>query len=75
MGAVIATPSVASTMPGPITGRISANFVSIPPVKRMMQRAIIPMNWVMSTDRYEMKSSPNSIPTPRKSNRAGAPKR
>jgi len=73
--AVMTTPAVASTIPGPITGRISENLVSIPPVKRMIQRAIIPTNWVASTEWNEMKLMPNSIPTPRKKSKAGAPKR
>ena len=51
MTAVITTPSVASTTPGPITGRISWNEVSIPPVKRMMHNEIMPMNCVISSER------------------------
>ena len=73
--AVITTPSVASTIPGARMGRISENLVSIPPEKRIIQRAIIPMNCVSSKDSNLMKCSPNIIPTPMKSNRAGAPKR
>ena len=73
--AVITTPAVASTTPGPMTGRICENLVSIPPVKRMMHSDVMPRNRVMSTDRNEMKSSPKSMPTPRNSNRAGAPNR
>ena len=73
--AVMTTPAVASTIPGPITGRISDNLVSIPPVKRMMQSAIMPTNWVASTEWNEMKLMPNSMPTPRKKSKAGAPKR
>ena len=49
--AVITTPAVASTTPGPMTGLISENAVSMPPVKRMTQRASIPTNCVISTDR------------------------
>jgi hypothetical protein len=48
--AVSATPTVASTTPGPRIGLISENFVSIPPEKRMIQSASIPMNWVNSND-------------------------
>ncbi len=73
--AVMTTPTVASTTPGPMIGFISWKEVSIPPVKRMMHSAIIPTNCVISTERYEMKFSPNNMPTPRKSNNAGAPKR
>ena len=73
--AVMTTPTVASTTPGPMMGFISENFVSIPPVKRMMHSAIIPTNCVISTERNEMKFSPNNMPTPRKSSNAGAPKR
>ena len=47
MAVVIITPSVASMMPGPSTGRISLNFVSIPPEKRMTLSAIMPMNWAI----------------------------
>ena len=75
MNSVMTTPAVASTTPGPMMGFISENFVSIPPVKRMMHKAIIPTNWVISTERNEMKFKPNSMPTPRNSNNAGAPKR
>ena len=75
MKAVSITPTVASTTPGPITGRISWKLVSIPPVKRMIQSDTMPTNCVISIDRKEMKSSPKSIPTPRNSNSAGAPKR
>ena len=67
--------TVASTTPGPMMGFISENFVSIPPVKRIIHKAIIPTNWVISTERYEMKFKPNNMPTPRNSNSAGAPKR
>jgi hypothetical protein len=73
--AVITTPTVASTTPGPMIGFISWKEVSIPPVKRMMHSAIIPTNCVISTERNEMKFSPNNMPTPRKSSNAGAPKR
>ena len=73
--AVMTTPTVASTTPGPMMGFISENFVSIPPVKRIIHKAIIPTNWVISTERYEMKFKPNNMPTPRNSNSAGAPKR
>jgi len=47
MAVVIITPSVASMMPGPSTGRISLNFVSMPPEKRMTLSAIMPMNWAI----------------------------
>ena len=51
MKAVTITPAVASTMPGPMTGLISSKLVSMPPVKRMTHRAIMPRNCVMSADR------------------------
>ncbi len=73
--AVSTTPTVASTTPGPITGRIWAYLVSIPPVKRMTHNAIMPMNCVMSTDRNEIRSHPKIMPTPRNNNNAGAPNR
>ena len=75
ISAVTTTPTVASSTPGAMTGRMSENLVSIPPVKRMTQSAIMPMNCVMSSERYDMKCHPKSMPTPRKSNSAGAPKR
>lgn len=73
--AVSITPTVASTTPGPATGRISEYLVSMPPVKRMMQSAIMPTNCVISTEWNEMKLMPNRMPTPRKRSKAGAPKR
>ena len=71
--AVIATPSVARVIPGASTGRISLNLVSIPPEKRMIQSASIPMNCVSSNESNDMKCQPKTIPTPRKRSRAGAP--
>jgi hypothetical protein len=41
--AVSATPTVARTTPGPRMGLISENLVSIPPVKRMIHSASIPI--------------------------------
>ena len=73
--AVSATPTVASTTPGPRMGRISANLVSIPPEKRMIHSASIPIICVISKDWKSITLRPNSIPTPRKSSNAGAPKR
>ncbi len=73
--AVIATPAVASATPGARMGFMAENLVSIPPEKRMMHNATIPMNCVISNDWKLMNFSPKTIPTPRKSNRAGAPKR
>ena len=49
--AVITTPAVASTTPGPMIGRISRKEVSMPPVNRMTHSDIMPMNWVISTER------------------------
>ena len=71
--AVMTTPTVASTTPGPMMGFISENFVSIPPVKRIMHKAIIPTNWVISTERYEMKFKPNNMPTPEEQQQRGGP--
>ena len=51
MRAVSSTPTVASTTPGPTMGRISETFVSMPPVKRITQSEIMPMNCVMSVER------------------------
>ena len=42
--AVSVTPNVAITTPGAMMGRISENLVSIPPEKRMMQSASMPIN-------------------------------
>ena len=42
---VSSTPAVDKAMPGFNTGLMSEKRVSIPPVKRMMLRATIPMNW------------------------------
>ncbi len=38
------TPAVDSTRPGPSTGLISLNLVSMPPVNNITLRAIMPMN-------------------------------
>ena len=43
------TPMVASVRPGAITGRMSDNFVSNPPEKRMIHSAIVPMAWAEPT--------------------------
>lgn len=44
INAVVKTPKVANTTPSPIIGRISFILVSIPPEKRMMLNATIPIN-------------------------------
>ncbi len=43
ISAVMKTPIVARMTPFAITGRISEIFVSIPPEKRMMHNAMVPM--------------------------------
>ena len=74
---VTSTPTVESRMPWVSTGRISVNLVSIPPVKRMMLSAIMPMNcasvalWNWSPS----PSLPKSMPTSRKRSSVGMPKR
>ncbi len=42
--AVTSTPAVASTTPGPITGRMALTRVSMPPENKMMHRATMPVN-------------------------------
>ena len=75
--AVSSTPAVDKTMPGVNMGFISVNLVSMPPENRMMLSATMPMNcaslalWNCNPN----PSLPNSIPTTRKSNNAGTPKR
>jgi len=39
------TPAVAKTAPCRAMGRISSILVSKPPEKRMMERAIVPIDW------------------------------
>ena len=74
---VRSTPNVDSTMPGLSTGRMSAYFVSMPPEKRMMLNAIIPMNWASDAlwNCSPSPSLPNSMPTTRKSSKVGIPNR
>ena len=71
------TPRVERAIPGFSTGLMSAKLVSIPPVKRMMLRATMPMNWAafMSWNWMPRPSLPKSMPTNRKSSRVGTPKR
>ena len=73
--AVRATPTVANITPGARMGLISENLVSIPPEKRMIHNANIPMNCVNSNDSKLMNSKPKNIPTPKNNSNAGAPKR
>ena len=49
MTMVSSTPIVASVRPGAMTGRMSDNFVSNPPEKRMIHSAIVPMAWAEPT--------------------------
>lgn len=74
---VMSNASVERISPGTAMGFISENFVSIPPVKRIMLRAIIPMNCALSGELNSspIPSLPNIIPVSRKSNRVGTPKR
>ena len=75
--AVSNTPRVESTIPGDRIGLISLNLVSMPPENKMMLKATIPINcaslalWNCSPS----PSLPKSIPTTRKSSKAGTPKR
>ena len=75
--AVSSTPTVESTIPEPNIGFISLNFVSIPPEKRMILKATIPMNCAsLALWNWSPKPSlPNIIPTTRNSNNVGTPKR
>ena len=45
--AVSKTPTVASTMPGKITGLMSGKLVSTPPENRIIESDIMPMNWAL----------------------------
>ena len=74
---VSSTPTVERSIPCVKIGRISWNRVSIPPVNKIMLKAIIPMNWASFA---LLNWSPNpsllkSIPTKRKSKRVGMPNR
>ena len=73
--AVSNTPAVESTSPGRSTGLISLILVLMPPEKRMMQRAIMPMNWAVciSLNWMPRPSVPNPIPTSRKMSSRGSP--
>ena len=66
---------MASIIPGSKTGLISENLVSIPPEKRMMLNAIIPINCVSSGELNDSISYPKNTPTPKKSSNAGVPSR
>lgn len=63
--------------PGDNTGRMSSIFVSIPPVKRMIHNATIPICWATDTSSNCMPrpSVPNSMPANKNINRVGIPKR
>ena len=74
---VSSTPTVESSTPCASTGRISPYFVSMPPVKRMMLKAIMPMNCA-SCALWNCKprpSLPKSMPTSKKRSNVGMPKR
>ena len=75
--AVNNTPTVDNTIPGVRIGRISVNFVSIPPEKRITLSATIPMNCaVLALWNWNPRPSlPKIIPTTRNNNKAGTPKR
>lgn len=72
---VIRRARVESMSPGVTIGLISDILVSIPPVNRIMLRAIIPMNCALCGElNWSPKpSDPKSIPTRRKSRRVGIP--
>ena len=67
--------SVERMSPGVTMGLISDILVSIPPVNRIMLRAIIPMNCALCGELNwsPSPSDPKSIPTRRKSKRVGIP--
>ena len=75
--AVSSTPKVDSTIPRERIGLISVNLVSIPPENRIMLKATIPMNCASLAlwNCNPSPSLPKSMPTTRKSNKAGTPKR
>ena len=72
---VISTPNVAKVTPGAIIGFISLIFVSIPPEKRIMHKATVPIVCVISKLSKWMPnpSTPNNIPTPKKRSKIGTP--
>ena len=74
---VSSTPTVDSMMPGRATGRISPSLVSMPPLKRMMLSAMVPMYWacVALSNWMPSPSVPNSIPATRNINKVGIPNR
>ena len=75
--AVRKTPSMARSTPGAMTGLISENFVSRPPEKRMIHKLSVPIVWAvcMFSKTSPKPSDPKTIPTMRKSNSTGTPKR
>jgi hypothetical protein len=75
MMAVRTTPNVDRTMPGSMTGLMSENLVSIPPEKRIMLIATMPIAWAYLTllNSIPTPSEPNTIPTIRNSRRVGTP--
>lgn len=75
MTAVRTTPKVERTIPGKITGLMSENLVSIPPEKRIMLIATIPIACAYFTllNSIPTPSDPNTIPTIRKRRRVGTP--
>ena len=73
--AVINTPKVDNTIPGFHIGLISCILVPIPPVKRMTQSAIIPINWARTIfeNWNPTPSTPKNIPTKRNRSNVGIP--
>ena len=73
--AVRTTPKVDNTNPGTTTGLMSENLVSIPPEKRIMLIATIPMAWAyfILLNSIPTPSEPKSIPTIKKRRRVGTP--
>ena len=71
------TPTVDSMMPGRATGRMSDSLVSMPPLKRMMLKAMVPMYWacVALSNWMPIPSVPNSMPATRNINKVGIPNR
>ena len=76
--AVVNTPKVANTNPGPRITRTWLQTVSRPPEKRIKIRATVPSDCASEASLKSippMPSEPANIPTARKSNKAGTPNR
>lgn len=75
--AVTSTPTVESTRPGAITGRIERTLVDMPPLKRITHSATMPIDCATWTSPKLMPrpSTPKSMPTRRNTRSSGMPVR